>query len=357
MLSMSDLEAEAQSSETAAADPNPADEQTHGGNGDIESFMAEVEALQQIADEDTSEADLSDESEEESEGDASEEASEESEEQAEESEQEEEESGEADDSAEGEEDEPKSKPPQYRFRPENEVEELAFDIRKRAVKAGKPMPLKEALAQAEQILNPEKETSEEEGSANGLPSTVEDATALLKQMREERREALSKEMDFEKVAELDDKIEDLREHIAELKVSTTSKEAEAQQARLEEFESAKARTVELYPDVTQKDSPLVQKMHEIDAALKENGDDLFYSPEKPLKLAQMAARELGIAPRTAAKATKPATPAAKRPPAKPQIASGAARTTQQQSGQLGGKRIADIKTEEDYLAVVESLVS
>jgi hypothetical protein len=68
------------------------------------------------------------------------------------------------------------------------------------------------------------------------------------------------------------------------------------------LDASKVRALELYPDVSVEanangQTPLVKEMMRLDNILKETGNELYYSPDKPFKLTQMAANNLGIAPR------------------------------------------------------------
>lgn len=227
------------------------------------------------------------------------------------------------------------KPPQYRWRPKSEVDALAMDIIKRSEKSGKEISLKDALVQAEAILKKDDSETEDEGVENDFPDTVAASETLLADLRAQRKQAFAKDLDFEKAAELDEKIEALKEHIGSLKQAEALNRQEQESRWNQTLEMSKAKAVELYPDVTNSESELVKKMVELDAILKETGNDLFYSPDKPLRLAQMAANELGIAPKTPRAQVK--TQAANNltgssHPVKArhiQLASGAARTTQQ----------------------------
>lgn len=235
------------------------------------------------------------------------------------------------------------KPPQYRWRPKSEVDALAMDIIKRSEKSGKEISLKDALAQAEAILKKDDSETGDEGVENDFPDTVTASETLLADLRAQRKQAFAKDLDFERAAELDEKIEALKDHIGSLKQAEILNRREQESRWNQTLEMSKAKAVELYPDVTDSESELVKKMVELDAILKETGNDLFYSPDKPLKLAQMAANELGIAPKKPGaqaktraavnKLTTSSQPVKARPV---QPASGAARTTQQnnQHGQF-----------------------
>jgi hypothetical protein len=234
-----------------------------------------------------------------------------------------------------------TRPPQYRWRPKSEVDALAMDIIKRAEKSGKEMTLNEALAQAGAILAPDKGSDADAGDTGGaeaLPDTLKDAEALLVDLRAQRKQAFAKDLDFERAAELDERIEALRDHLGTLKNAEAAARQDQEAAWEQTLAEAKTKAVALYPDAAQPTSALVKRMVEIDAALKETGNDLFYSPEKPLKLAQMAANELGIAPRAGGAKPASSQPVKSRP-VQPQPASATARTTQ---GSPSGQSVVDL---------------
>jgi hypothetical protein len=113
--------------------------------------------------------------------------------------------------------------------------------------------------------------------------------------------------------------------------------AEIQKAvRVEESEKAKRLAVEYYPDTANKDSALTKKMYEIFDVLQDTKNPLVNDANLPIRLAQMAANELGIAPKTASKApvkpavVAPSPSAARRSQPTIQPASGNARTNSPQ---------------------------
>lgn len=233
------------------------------------------------------------------------------------------------------------KPPQYRWRPKSEVDALAMDIIKRAEKSGKEIEMKEALAKAESILQTDNEAPKNDNEdANNFPETVAESETLLKDLRTQRKQAFVQELDFEKAADLDEKIEAIKDHIASVKDADVVAQQNAVTEWNQTLEASKSHAVETYPDVTNADSELVKKMIEIDAQLEEDKNPLFHAPDKPFKLAQMAANEIGIAPKRPGSPNKVVSsqPAAKARPAQPAIApmSGATRTTQpSNNGQFG----------------------
>lgn len=267
----------------------------------------------------------------------------------------------------GKSDPPDRKPPQYRWRPKSETDALAMDIIKRAEKSGKEISMRDALAQAETIL---KSDDDEAGADNGLPKTIAESEAMLADLRQQRRQALAKDLDFEKTAELDDKIEELRDHLGGLKIS----EIEARRTQEEDWNTtltqSKSRAVQVYPDSAVAGSELVKEMARIDVELKDTENPLYHSPDKPFKLAQMAANNLGIAPKSAnAPAAKVAKPAAssqpvKKPaatsaarPAKPASPpmSGTARTAQASTNGQAASELDGVQDEDSWRAHVEKL--
>ncbi len=268
------------------------------------------------------------------------------------------------------------KTPQYRWRPKSEVDALAMDIIKRAEKSGKEISMKDALAQAETILKPDDTGDGSTGAANDFPKTVTESETLLTDLRAQRKQAFAKDLDFEKAAELDEQIEAVKDHIGSLKQAEATTRQDQESRWNQTLETSKTKAVELYPDVTNPESELVKKMVELDATLKESGNDLFYAPDKPLKLAQMAANELGIAPKKPGATTQAKTQAATKPTASSQPAkaaataatrpvqsasapmSGAARTTQASSttGQFDAE-LDKITDEESYRAHLDKFKS
>ena len=103
--------------------------------------------------------------------------------------------------------------------------------------------------------------------------------------------------------------------------------SDLQSQRSQEIETAKTRAVEFYPDAAKADSTLVKKMNEIFDMLVDTGNPIVRDPAMPFKLTQMAANELGIAPRNP-KAKAPSPSVARKAPSI-QPASGNARTTPQ----------------------------
>jgi hypothetical protein len=153
---------------------------------------------------------------------------------------------------------------------------------------------------------------------NEPTETIETVSAEIERIEAERSKAV-KELRFEDTDALDQKLRKLdRKHTAlERQAESQARERQAQaKAQYETaFSRSNTQAVGLYPDAANIESPLAKKMVEIEQLLEETNDPLYRDPNKPLVVAQMAARELRIAPKAKGTATvvkpalKPAAPA------------------------------------------------
>jgi hypothetical protein len=239
-----------------------------------------------------------------------------------------------------------------------EIERKAILLRQR----NPDMSLAEALSR----VSPQQEISPDVEPQQAMPS-IQEIEAKIEALESEEEAAFTN-------VELD-KIPALRRQIKALEKE--AKAAEILQIKQQEQEStrfentvstSKSRAVELYPDVTKAESPLVQKMIEIDNRLKESDNPLYFSAEKPLKVAQMAANELGIPPRdlrqkpSPSKATTspqrtPAAPANGRPTTPP-IAPANARTSRPSPAVVNGSfddLLSKATSMDDLIAIASKL--
>lgn len=169
------------------------------------------------------------------------------------------------------------------------------------------LTLEQALAAAkaaQKATEPEKAI--EQPVAKG--PNLEQLEARRAELKAQRKSARA-ELNLEELDKIEDELEDLTEN---LMPAARAAEHQASQALASQFEASGERVRNLYPEATNSDSALYKRMEEIDADLEANGDPLFLSPDKPLRIAQMAARELNIAPKAKAG------PAATQPPARQQ---------------------------------------
>ncbi len=182
------------------------------------------------------------------------------------------------------------------------------------IKRNRDMPMEEALnrAKAQLGIKPETEQAakkEETPTNPELPQTVEATQAAIADLRAQRKKAQT-ELNFELSNELTDKIEDLHSHRFELQRIGEKKQAEATSAYDQQFSAAEGQATDLYEFVGDPKSAGRKRMLEIDADLEKHGDPLFNSPDKPLRIAQMVAAELSIAPRRKGAPAAPAKAAA-----------------------------------------------
>lgn len=149
---------------------------------------------------------------------------------------------------------------------------------------------------------------------NDLPATVEGVDSSVEALQAERLKALS-ELRFEDVGKIDVGIRKLDLHRMKLE-RDADKHQQAQAVEYDrKFDSSVTQSHALYDFASNPDSEGGKRMVEIEQALKETNDPLYDSPDKPLKIAQMVATELNIAPRrkgAPAKAAAPAAPAQKK---------------------------------------------
>lgn len=63
-----------------------------------------------------------------------------------------------------------------------------------------------------------------------------------------------------------------------------------------EITKSERLAVTYYPDTTNSESAMMKRMVELDTQMRQQGDPRYHSPEKPMILAELAAKELGINP-------------------------------------------------------------
>lgn len=246
----------------------------------------------------------------------------------------------------GNEDEPEVKTDRFRIRAKDEVEIEALSLRKRHP----DWTLKDCIAKAEQLLGVSPEVTQNEAE-QAAPETVATVTARIKELREQHKQA-SADLELERAAELFDELEELRDKREELRITeTTSKgqqQAKEQEAYDEAYRQAERITLAHYPAAADPDSPLVKRMVELDAQMRDLNDPNYHNPKKPLLLAQAAAVELGIL------MVKPGAPKPKpissRSPAQP--ASGNRGTTPGSQGRTAEDAILNATSLEEYERLV-----
>jgi len=197
----------------------------------------------------------------------------------------------------------------------SENERKALKIRAR----NPDLTLEQAMAMVKGEAEPAKAQEEQFVAPADIENKIEEVA--------QAKAAAFKNLEFDKVAELEVEMLKLNRELRKSEKMAVERENVQQTQRAKGIEEAKARAVEFYPDAGKADSALVKKMNEIFDVMVDTGNPLVRDPSMPFKLTQMAANELGIAPRNpSAKAPSPSV-ARKAPSIQP--ASGNARTTPQ----------------------------
>lgn len=196
--------------------------------------------------------------------------------------------------------------------------------------------MEDALQAAKKQLGikPAAEAPAEAAAKSDFPQTVEATEQTLESLEDEMDKA-NIALEFEKAVELRKQIRKLERHRNELAEQAKANEAEAVNSFNRQFDRSFEQAKEVYAFVNEPESPAYKRMLEIQEDLKTLGDPVYFSADKPLKLAQMAAGELGIAPRRKGAPTTPAkaavTPPAAPPKPKQVLPTGGSRTVVQTS--------------------------
>jgi hypothetical protein len=221
----------------------------------------------------------------------------------------------------------------YRLQSDDPVEQRAFDLKRR----NRDLSMRECIERAEKELGVAQGETETDADGNtrqtdseqddGLPKTAAEAEAEIDRLSEEAQKAYGEELDFEKGAQLQARINKLNRLVGKLQLAEVEQGRTSAVERDQAYRDAERKAVDLYDFVTDPKHPGVKLMEDINERLRDAGDPLYDSPEKPLRIAQMAARELGIAPKGKTRKGGEKTPG--KPPrgkAPVQPASGNART-------------------------------
>lgn len=238
--------------------------------------------------------------------------------------------GEEDDGGEGPVTPLTAKRAHLRFAETDKVGRLAASYLKR----NRDMSMEDALVAAKKqlgIKDPAAKPDSDAPKTNpDLPQTIEEVDSTEEQLLATRQKEFVG-LNFEEVAKIDVQLRKLDRHRANLEKQAAKQESEAITSYASGFAASESKAAELYDFASKPETPGGKRMIEIESMLKENDDPLYSDPNKPLRIAQMVAAELGIAPRrkgalTPAPAPKPAAPVA--PVAKKGVVpSGASRTT------------------------------
>jgi len=245
-----------------------------------------------------------------------------------------------DDTEDSEEEQPKAA--RYRIKAKNDVERTALALHK----ANPEWTLEQSIDAAKK-LHPETspETHQEAESESVSLDTIETQIAELK----EKRKNAIKEFDADLQIEIEDQLDALKDQKSELALKQQERAITEEQSFYADADRYAKEAVALYPDSANPNSALAKEMARIDADLIASDNPLIYDPKKAFRVAQMAANNLAIAPRSQ---TKPVT--VKKTTTRPafQPSSGTTRST------TAAAPILDALAKEDMsLSEYEALVS
>lgn len=190
-----------------------------------------------------------------------------------------------------------------------------------------------------------------------LPQTVDAVDMAVENLWAEKEKAIQ-ELRFEDSVKIDRQLAKLDKHRLNLEREGERKQAEQAAAYDRTFTASEAKAAELYEFASKPDSTGGKRMMEIEAALRETNDPLFFSPDKPLRIAQMVANELSIAPKrkgAPAAVAKPATAPVATAPKKQVIPGGGSRTTPTSAPNGNAAEISSIKSPAELRALQKRL--
>lgn len=239
---------------------------------------------------------------------------------------------------------PTDKAARYRIKAKNDVERTALALHK----ANPTWTLEQSIDAAKK-LHPE--TTPAQTTTEEATESLDDVEKQIADLKEKRKAAI-KEFDADAQIELEEQIDALRDKKQELAVKQRESAATEEQRFYAEAEKAQAEAIARYPDAAKADSALAKEMARIDAELIATDNPLIYDPKKVFRVAQMAANNLAIAPRSL---TAPA-PTVKRVSTRPamQPASGQTRSTSASAPVMDAISNEDMSLAE-YEALTESL--
>ena len=232
----------------------------------------------------------------------------------------------------------------YRIKAKNDVERTALALHK----ANPTWTLEQSIEAAKKLhpeTTPAQPTTEEQAES------LSDVESQIAELKEKRKTAI-KEFDAEAQIEIEEQLEALRDKKLDLAVKQRETAVTEEQRFYAEAEKAQAEAISRYPDAAKADSALAKEMARIDADLIATDNPLIYDPKKAFRVAQMAANNLAIAPRSL---TAPA-PTVKRVSTRPamQPASGNTRSISASAPVLDAISNEDM-TLAQYEALAESL--
>lgn len=207
---------------------------------------------------------------------------------------------------------------------DDKVGRLALSYKKR----NRDWTMAQAMAAAESQLGvkPKTEPAAAEAPKSDLPQTIDAVDAAIEKLEAEKLKAAD-DLSVQEMAKIDNALRRLDRQRTKLERDGEVQQREQATAYETAFSASESKATALYEFASKPDSPAGKRMIEIEEALRDTEDPRYYSPNKPLLIAQMVAAEMNIAPKskTAAPA-KPAAPAGPVPPKKQVLPVGGSRT-------------------------------
>jgi hypothetical protein len=177
----------------------------------------------------------------------------------------------------------------------------------KTLRAANPkLTLAQAALKAEEIIGEGATAPNEDGepaAAAAPDADLPSADALMAERREldkAWRKSVRDMDDDEKIDAMEQRIAEIDALIPQAKVA----DVQRVEAVTTAYEAAAQKAIAAYPDAAKEGTPLYNRMAEIHSDLEASGDALISDPNKALIIAQMAAKELLIAPRKATASAK-----------------------------------------------------
>lgn len=184
------------------------------------------------------------------------------------------------------------------------------------IAADEGIPFEEALAR---VTGKPRAKTDDEIAAEAQPPAEEFTGLRTREQIEADMAALDaeyesagKDLDTSRMAgELRKRERDLDRELAQCERAEIEAKARQERHFEQSVKASNAEAVKFYPDSGKKDTPLYNKITEIAGRLEASKNPLIYQADAPMRVAQMAANELGIAPADPKKTVVAKTPAAK----------------------------------------------
>ena len=232
----------------------------------------------------------------------------------------------------------------YRIKAKNDVERTALALHK----ANPTWTLEQSISAAKK-LHPE--TTPEQSTTEESTESLSNVNQQIAELKEKRKTAI-KEFDAEMQIEIEDQLEALRDKQLELTVKQRETDVSEEQRFYAEADKAQAEAIARYPDAAKAESALAKEMARIDSVLIATDNPLLNDPQKVFRVAQMAANNLAIAPRSLTTQAPTVKRVSTRPAMQP--ASGQTRSTSASTPVMDAISNEDMSLAE-YEALTESI--